>query len=230
MQRKSKTATPFTPKWTSKTNKLVQRFGATLGKERGKLSNFSECGIKYTMPDGTRGHFSSSEHVWQALKANKRVRSMFLSDGQLSKLSTEIFKIFFPKTAPEKLEKKCKYWLRNGAVGILAKMASNKKYAKRLGIAPDEYEYEMEHLPEEKLREIWLPILRAKYTQNDELKRELLDSRHRYLLEFDRGAGIRDSFWGGMDSEDGRIVGNNFMGRMLMQVRDELLREEETEQ
>jgi len=218
-----------TPKWTSKTNKLVRRFGATLGKNAGCLSNFKRCSISYTPPGGKPGQFSSSEHIWQSLKANDRVRQMFLSDGQLDKLNVEIFKRFFPKTAPEKLEKKAKYWKRNASVGILAKMAANKKYAKRLGIAEGEFKYETEHLPEPELRKIWLPILRAKFTQNEDMKRELLATKHCYLLEFDRGAGIRDSFWGGMDDVEGNIVGNNFMGRMLMEVRDELLSKEETE-
>ena len=212
-------------KFKSKTDKRVLRFGATIGNR--KLSNFARCGVRFRDPFGEFQTYSSSEAVWQGSKArSKSVSKLFIQDGFLGSLSVSAFQRFFPKTAAEKIEKKFKYWSRGDSVGILAKMASNKKHSKKLGIGSSDYNYEIEHLPEDELEERWLPILRAKYGQNDDMKKALLDTGDQYLLEFDRGATRTDSFWGGIDDADGNIIGNNFMGRMLMKVRDELRAED----
>lgn len=212
-------------KWKSKTDKRVRRFGATIGNRQ--LSNFAKCGVMFRDPFGKLQMYSSSEAVWQGSKArSERVSKMFLQDGALGSLAAAAFKKFFPRTDDEKLAKKLKYWSRGESVGILAKMASNKKHAKKLGIEESEYNYEIEHLPEDELEERWLPILRAKYAPNTPMRKTLLETGEEYLLEFDRGATRRDSFWGAIDDEDGNITGNNFMGRMLMKVRDEIRSEE----
>ena len=80
----------------------------------------------------------------------------------------------------------------------------------------------------ERCAEVFFDILVAKYTQNEHLARVLLSTGDRYILEFDRGAGRakragRTCRWGGI-VEDGRVVGSNQMGALLMRVRDRLLR------
>ena len=215
-------------KYKSKTDKPVLRFGATIGNRQ--LSNFARCGVLFRDPFGDFQIYTSSEHIWQASKArSKRIAKLFIKDGALGSLTAAALKKFFPRTTDEKVAKKLKYWSRGDSVGILAKMASNKKHAKKIGIEPSDYNYEIEHLPESELEERWLPILRAKYTQSEDMKRALLDTGDQYLLEFDRGATRTDSFWGGIDDATGNIIGNNFMGRMLMKVRDELRADEQQE-
>lgn len=57
-------------------------------------------------------------------------------------------------------------------------------------------------------------IVRAKFTQNEDLKRKLLDTENEYLIE---GNTWGDRFWGKVNG-----VGDNHLGQILMQIRDEL--------
>ena len=57
-------------------------------------------------------------------------------------------------------------------------------------------------------------VLRAKFTQHPELREQLLTMGDAYLIEHTRS----DSYWG--DGGDGS--GRNMLGRILMEVRDEL--------
>lgn len=203
-------------KWKSRTPKTVMRFAA--GLRNRSLSNFAQCKV---VVDGTE--YPSTEHAWQARKARRQhVRHMFAVGGSLAQLADATLQRFYPKTSADKIKKKVAYWMRGKSVGIVAKLAANEKHAKKLGFTLGDFDYAMEHLPEHELERIWLGLLRAKYTQNDDMREALLATGDTYLLEFDRGATRRDSFWGGIDDGNGGITGNNFMGRMLMKVRDEL--------
>jgi hypothetical protein len=62
--------------------------------------------------------------------------------------------------------------------------------------------------------DIMLKALRAKFTQHPELQRDLLDTGSEELIEHTRN----DSYWG--DGGDG--VGQNKLGQLLMQIRNEL--------
>ena len=69
---------------------------------------------------------------------------------------------------------------------------------------------------------------RAKFLQNEGARRELFESRGKVLLEASRG----DRFWGiGLGMGDGRKgdpskwEGQNVLGRVLMQLRNDLWRE-----
>ena len=59
-------------------------------------------------------------------------------------------------------------------------------------------------------------IVRAKFTQNEDLKQRLLATGDKRLAE---GNTWGDTFWG-VDLRSGR--GENHLGRILMRVRDEL--------
>ena len=54
----------------------------------------------------------------------------------------------------------------------------------------------------------------AKFSQHSELRENLLDTGHRLLIEHTSN----DSYWG--DGGDGR--GKNKLGRILMEVREQL--------
>ena len=69
---------------------------------------------------------------------------------------------------------------------------------------------------EEIKTELMLEIVRAKFTQNEELAARLLATRDRRLVE---GNTWHDVFWG-VDQRTGQ--GENHLGRILMQVRNEL--------
>ena len=57
-------------------------------------------------------------------------------------------------------------------------------------------------------------IVRAKFSQNEELAKKLLATNDEYLIE---GNTWGDRFWGTVNGE-----GRNQLGIILMQVRDEL--------
>jgi predicted NAD-dependent protein-ADP-ribosyltransferase YbiA (DUF1768 family) len=194
------------------TGKNVVRFWSKAKGDISCLSNFYSAEIefgKYTFP--------SSEHIWQSQKAlKKRTRKRFVCGGDLSVLSEETLQKFYPRTAKEKIVNKLKYWTKDN-VGIIAKLASNKNHAKKISI--EHFKYEIEIMSEKELLDIWIPILKAKYTQNEHCKQVLLSTGDSYLLEFDRGAVRNNSFWGALNDENGNICGRNFMGECLMYIR-----------
>ena len=77
------------------------------------------------------------------------------------------------------------------------------------------------------LREDWEEVkvevmeraLVAKFTQNPELKKQLLETGDAYLVEHTKN----DAYWG-----DGLGGGENMLGRLLCKVRDEM-KQAETE-
>lgn len=66
--------------------------------------------------------------------------------------------------------------------------------------------------------QIMLEALRAKFSQNEELKKILLNTGDAVLVEHTRN----DKYWG--DGGDGS--GQNMLGKLLMEVREELRNEE----
>lgn len=62
--------------------------------------------------------------------------------------------------------------------------------------------------------DIMLDIVRAKFTQDPILARKLIDTRNRHLEE---GNTWNDRTWGTVNG-----VGKNWLGKILMQVRDEI--------
>ena len=113
--------------------------------------------------------------------------------------------------------KKASFWKRKKNIGILAKMISKRAWLEKRGI-------QKLRISEVECESIFEGILMAKYESNPELKKILLDTGDRYLLEFDRAAGRLEkegkrSRWGGM-IVDGKVVGRNQMGALMMKVRE----------
>lgn len=74
-------------------------------------------------------------------------------------------------------------------------------------------------------------ILRSKYTLNPELREVLISTQGKKLIEFSRGAKKREESgngvekWAGyVDPKTGRLYGENWMGELHMQIREELLK------
>ena len=70
-----------------------------------------------------------------------------------------------------------------------------------------------------------LQACRAKYSQNPDLKQALLDTEDKILVE----AALKDVVWGigrGLDypflEDESKWLGQNLLGKVLMQVREEL--------
>lgn len=203
------------------------------------LSNFSEAPLRVTRDDidgplleacpqlaqfvGAEGvEFRSSEHAWQALKATERTAFRRFVDGDLAMFSKPIFEVFFPGSGAKKLA----YWAKKRNVGIVPKMASNKKYAKRLNFRSEgAMDYSRETLRPALERGVWRTLLRLKFKQNERHRRALLGTGKRRLVEFDRGAKRTPTHWGGLIDDDGNLHGGNVMGRYMEEVRTEFERE-----
>jgi predicted NAD-dependent protein-ADP-ribosyltransferase YbiA (DUF1768 family) len=120
----------------------------------------------------------------------------------------------------EDYDKKYKYWGKKNNIGIIAKMATNPKIAKKLGLISDETfqdTYEMR-------RSILIKQFSIK-----EFGDILRSTKDYYLLQFDRGSKRRSEkgnapFWTGL-IKDGVLYGENMMGKYLMEIRKELFKE-----
>lgn len=65
--------------------------------------------------------------------------------------------------------------------------------------------------------------LKLKFNQYDELREKLIRTADHTIIE-DIGVrrGIRHEFWGAYKAEQNKWVGNNKMGKLLMELREEL--------
>jgi|SRR3990172_2081900 len=171
-----------------------------------KLSNFAHIreGINV---DGII--YPSSEHAYQAQKFVEKDRSRFSITGDLGTWDG------MRLVAGKDWENKIKYWAKKESIGIIAKMASKSP---KLTLTPKRA-FKSSHY-------LWMKILRRKYVV-DEFASILKGTGNAYLLEFDRGAKRGQakgttSIWGGI-IENGKLIGENIMGKYLMKVRADLI-------
>lgn len=187
-------------------------FGSGTKKGACELSNFYEVIVTI---DGLT--YPSAEHAYQAAKFDLPTRRRFAIGGDLASWSAMRFFV-----SEDKVDTKIAYWKKKGMIGILAKMASNPRHAKKAGLPP-----------KKKVRQdIFLPILRCKYREGTVLCKLLLDTGTQYLVEFDRGAKrtethptkSRRSRWAGLvdGTDTSTLYGDNRMGLCLMAIRTEL--------
>jgi len=188
-------------------NEEVINFYSNGLKPYHKLSNLAwiKDGIEF---DGLT--YCSTEHAFQAQKYIKEQRHRFSIEGDLGNLDSG-FKLVFG----ENYEKKREYWMKKDNIGIIAKMATNIKIGKKLGLIRDE-KFSSTH-------ELWVQLLSLKFNIL-EFKNILQTTQNKYLLEFDRGAKrmhLKNSIpkWSGL-IDDGVLYGNNMMGKYIMKVRD----------
>ena len=111
-------------------NEIIVSFYACGKSPINNLSNFSfiKQGIIY---DGIT--YYSTEHAFQAQKYIKEQRHRFSIDGDLGNIETGFLLVF----GNDKCEKKKQFWMKKDNIGIIAKMATNPKIGKKLGLIRD---------------------------------------------------------------------------------------------
>jgi len=69
-------------------------------------------------------------------------------------------------------------------------------------------------------------VVKLKFDQHKELKSRLLKTGNHIIVEnIDKRKGARHLFWG-MKKVNGEWMGENMMGKILMELRDEYKKEE----
>lgn len=185
-----------------------------------ELSNFSACEFEF---DGVV--FPSSEHAYQSNKFVETDKHRFAANGDLSNI--ENLSHFYKEGV---VEKKIKLWsnttkLNNKPVmvGIVAKLASNPKHAKQIGLTMKPLT-DPNHEANRKAN--FKRILHSKFQQNPHFKSKLMSTGDKMLIEFSRGAarvlkGKQAELWTGL-VKDGVLYGQNLMGVIMEEVRSEL--------
>jgi hypothetical protein len=124
-----------------------------------------------------------------------------------------------------------------GNIGLYAKLAANPKYAQAFGLAEGDLDYSREQLTPEIERNCWLAILRLAFIGNPDLRDLLVkETKNRLIVEHNKEAGQKAVLsgekaaphWGGL-VKGAVVVGDNVMGRYLMEIRDELADDDEEE-
>ena len=188
-------------------------FGSGMKKPYSSLSNLhymDKCEILY------KGHvYLTVEHIYQSRKFIEKDWVRFTVNGDLSSydaMSTYGMIFYGMSNCQSKID----YWSDRKCVGIVAKLASNPKFASKLGLT-----FNGQH--ESVL--LFDRILPLKYSY-PYYRDTLLSTGDTHLVEFSRLAkhlhdkGISDK-WAGI-VVDGFLYGSNTMGNMLIAIRQQI--------
>lgn len=163
------------------------------------LSNYYPCKV---MMDGK--NWSSSLAYYQACKffgtpeGEKYAEIIRLADKPMKITSLGSMKMRFPAT-----------WRLNSSDDRMVSKLIEEFKKQKLAIRADWNNVR---------DEMMLKALRAKFSQNAELRQLLLETGDQILVE-----NFSDSYWSsGKVNSDGSFSGQNKLGRLLMQVRNEL--------
>jgi hypothetical protein len=218
-RKKRKLASPGCDLFISYRGLYVLSFGSSAVKPFNVLSNFGACELSI---GGKR--FPSVEHWYQSQKA-KANSEAFQVGGAFA--SWDCMKRFWPSSM---VEKKISFWKKKNNIGILAKMAVSRAL-NGTRIQKASVGIELNAVPLtfdsfEAAAAMWCPVLKAKVEQNPQVSLVVTEHRHKYFLEFSRGAE-RESrkgnppVWAGL-IKDGELFGQNWMGRCWMEVANQV--------
>jgi len=73
---------------------------------------------------------------------------------------------------------------------------------------------------------VMLVAVRAKFTQHKDLAEILLSTGDKEIVEWTEGTELADSVWGNAPDKDGK-PGQNLLGKALMQIRAELVKQKD---
>ena len=193
-----------------------------------KLSNFFAARVTSGLDV-----YPTSEHLYQSLKCMPNDRVHFQVGGKFSSFESGQSLIWpdskhTPNAGDIKASSKKKgdSWKPKEMLGVMAKMAVAPARTKKLRIQRLPKAEWLPMATYERARSVWIPILQSKF-QNVDLAALLISTGDAYLLEFDRRAKSNQeksrsvSRWGGM-VRDSVLFGENWMGRLIMEVRSVL--------
>jgi hypothetical protein len=201
------------------------------------LSNFSDALFTVQWPAdvaaippalrGRRATYRTAENAFQALRAcNLESARAFEIDGLLSNLDAAFS--FFPVvtgrgaefTRVDMRDVKTSYWGARRCSGILPKMVAD--LPPQVSKAAFGLDLVATHAPGAASRNVWLPILMAKFTQSAPHRHALLGTGNAPLVEQGRFPDPKQ-FWSAyVDRVTDRLVGTNRMGVILGDVRARL--------
>jgi len=203
---------------------IVMYFGATISNRI--LSNFLRgC------PVWVGGiQFLTTEHAYQSRLWKEEYRWWFGIDGPFNSFEDAVKVGFnFGETDALSIKNKIKYWSGRceDAIGIIPKMLSNrtKNYCKYINFHGQSLPRPAEHhdFGDMNMDDFWIMILSQKFKEG-KAKDFLMETKDKTLVEFDRGAVKRGSFWGGLYNKEGnKVYGCNYMGQKIMEVRNKMM-------
>ena len=198
-----------------------QYFGSGAGI--GEFSNF--CALEHFVEFNGR-LYPTTEHLYQAeYRCEEEDRDRFAKGGDLASMETGMALVVDNKN---KLASKIEQWSARGnrpaMPGIIAKMAVHPDRAENLKIRLRRSKDDPRDMDE--IKRIFKAALLSKYRRNPLLLCKLVATWGVTLIEFDRMAKYhseagRPPLWTGM-VKDGKLYGQNLMGKMMMEVRAQL--------
>ena len=160
--------------------------------------------------------YPSLEHIYQSFKFIESDRPRFTKEGDLG--SFDAFKKFDGIIVPKgQYENKRKYWEKLNCVGIVAKLATNEKRLKGLGLT---FKGALSKEFQKESSDAFRKILPLKYAI-PKFRKILLDTGDKMLIEFSR---FPNAVWAGI-VKDGVLNGENRMGKLLMEIRENIRNE-----
>lgn len=169
-------------------------------------------GAPEIVPDPEMHLYPSAEHYYVAHFAPLADKHLFYVDGALASWDDAV-RICYPRARESVRANKVSYWRTRDMIGVFAKIYGNRANFAKCGDM-------------NVLRVLWFRILNAKFGQNPDLRRVLVGTGSRILIEFDRKACRENAdqiFWGARVI-GGEIVGQNVMGEFMQLARDRFTR------
>lgn len=229
---------PKVPRVMAQLQKYVY-FNSGAGDGRYQLSNLFATQVTITWPlepwvpifmQGMACTYPSSEHAYVSLRSKSLLAlKAFLVGSAYSYDVFETWPITWKSTTTRNLfVQKNAYWSKKGMCGIVPKMLGGLHSS----VLKSVFQLDMigkEAWDDHTSWEIWGPILVAKYHTSALLTTLLKATGEKNLIEFDRTASSwnettkKGSYYAGRWAEaDDAVIGNNFMGKCLMRIRDSL--------
>ena len=172
-----------------------------------KLSNFSKCKIVGNI-NNIRYIFPSAEHYYFAHYIQDQQDIIHLTiNGKLGTFNG--LKFFYT----DNLDQKIKYWKKKVNIGIVAKLFKNQNH--KVGI-------KLKEINDKENEKIWHKVLNEKFRQSKELLNILIETSDNQLVEFNKNS--KEISFYTAKIIDGNLIGNNYMGKKITEIRDNFKR------